>query len=75
MKLLLLLLVVFVAVWVWRSGRLAARRTAAPPTPPPATPQEMVRCALCGMHLPKSEALNGRQGVYCGAEHLQRAES
>jgi uncharacterized protein len=31
-----------------------------------------VRCAHCGVHLPRSEALPGRGGLFCGPSH--RAE-
>ena len=48
-------------------GFPAARRP-----PSPAAAQTMVRCAHCGIHLPRSEALlqNGR--TWCSADHAQR---
>ena len=76
MKYLLVLLVVLVGAWGWRqSRRLPPSR---PPSPdkgakPPA-PQEMTRCALCAVHLPRSEAVQGRLGHYCCAAHRQQAE-
>ena len=74
MKLLLILGLVLVGVWLWRSSRETPRQRK--PAPPANTvPQEMVRCAHCGMHLPASEAVPGKKGLYCGPEHLQRAES
>lgn len=75
MKFLLFLLIVLLATWLWRSGRRdtgGSGRPAAPPSPPP--PQEMVRCTLCGTHLPHSEAVVGRTGIYCCTEHRQTAE-
>lgn len=36
---------------------------------------EMVRCAECGMHLPEFEALPGRGGQFCSAEHRTRFET
>jgi len=39
---------------------------------PPAEPQPMVRCAHCGLMLPRQEALPGPdEHHYCGAEHLR----
>jgi uncharacterized protein len=64
---------VLIGAWLWRASR--ARSSAEPKAPPPAPqPQDMVACALCGVHLPQAEALPGRQGRYCCAEHRQRAE-
>lgn len=72
MKLLLILGLVLVGVWLWRSSRETPRQR---PPPANATPQEMVRCAHCGLHLPASEAVQGKKGRYCSPEHLLRAES
>lgn len=77
MKALLFLAVVLLGVWLWRSGR---RVDSAPddktdPAPSATAPQEMTRCAHCGVHLPLSDAVKGRQGLYCSAEHRQVAES
>lgn len=69
MKLLLLLVVLVLAVGLWKS-----RRPRAKPTPPP-TPQPtpMVACQTCGLHLPASEALVTEHGSYCCAAHRDRA--
>ena len=67
MKYLLVLAVVFVAIWLWRKNRRDEMRSR--PPPPPATPavgapQAMVRCAHCGLHLPAAEVLRlGRSTV------------
>lgn len=75
MKFLLFLAIVLLAVWLWRSGRRGDSRPdqSATPTPPPG-PQEMVRCARCGVHLPHSDAVVGRIGLYCSQEHRQQTE-
>lgn len=67
MKYLLVILVVLAVLWLARAGR----RRAAPPRrpPPPARGEPMVVCAHCGVHLPRSEALPGRLGLYCGEAH------
>jgi uncharacterized protein len=74
MKFLLLLVVVWVAVWAWRSGRLANAQPKQK-TKPPSQPQDMVSCTLCGVHFPQADAVPGRNGPYCCTEHQQRAES
>jgi len=74
-KFLLFLAIVLLLVWLWRSGR---RETSSSDQPdradPPPGPQEMVRCARCGVHLPHSDAVVGRIGLYCSPEHRQLAE-
>jgi len=75
MKFLLFLAVALLAVWLLRSGRRDARSSERPEHPPPPPgPQEMVRCDLCGVHLPRSDAVVGRIGLYCSTEHRQSAE-
>lgn len=66
MKYLLVILVVLAVLWLARAGR---RRAAPPRRPPPARGEPMVVCAHCGVHLPRSEALPGRLGLYCGEAH------
>jgi uncharacterized protein len=41
-----------------RSGRPAA-----------GVPEDMVRCAVCGVHLPRSESFTSRGQYYCSDEH------
>lgn len=77
MKYLIVALVVLVGLWSWRRSRedqqreSAARRPASPPAAPP--PTDMVACAHCGVHLPATDALPGRHGVYCCESHRQAA--
>lgn len=74
MRLFLLLAVVLIGALWWRSRRTpnATDRPAPPRTEAP--PQDMVACTLCGMHLPRTDAIEGHQGLYCSDEHRQRAE-
>jgi uncharacterized protein len=72
-KYLVLLAVVVLAVLYWRSrsghGRPPAARNSA--AAPPALPEDMVRCRVCALHLPRAEATEGTEGrLYCGREHL-----
>ena len=74
MKYLLVLLVVVIAIQIWRSNRrkaVAAERAAAAAHKPRLRhPEDMVRCAHCGVHLPASDALaTAGDAVFCSAEH------
>ena len=76
MKYLILLVVVLAVLWLWRSGR----SDDAPPArkrkdSPDAAPQDMVRCPVCSVHLPRSDALPGPDGqLYCCAAHRLQAQ-
>jgi len=83
MKYLLVLAVLWVAIWLWRKNRReemrdaqrekAARAERQPAAP--AAPKAMLRCAHCGLHLPASDALGGPgDAVYCSAAHREAAE-
>ncbi|MBI2772819.1 MAG: hypothetical protein HYX47_24605 [Burkholderiales bacterium] len=75
MKYLLVLAVVLFGVWLWRNNRKAERDGEAPRTPPSAAlPQDMVRCPVCAVHLPRADALPGPGGqLYCSPEHRSSA--
>ena len=70
----LLVIAVFIVVYLFlRSYR--RRVEAAPPPAAAAKPgEDMVRCRICGVHLPKSEAVTSRGEIYCSKEHLQLAD-
>ena len=36
--------------------------------------EDMVRCKVCGVHLPTSEAVTSRGEFFCSKEHLQLAD-
>lgn len=83
MKYLLVLAVLWVAIWLWRKNRReemrdaqrekAARAQRQPAAP--TAPKAMLRCAHCGLHLPASDALGGPgDAVYCSAAHREAAE-
>ncbi len=73
--LLLLALLAFVFFMMGaRRGRRDEPEQGARPQPP-AAPKTMVSCAECGMHLPADEALPGKGGAFCGAEHRKRFEA
>lgn len=79
-KLLVVLVVVAVALWALlsrnrrpvRPGEAEARPRAQDAAKAPASPasaQDMVRCAHCGLHLPAADAVQAGGRPYCGAEH------
>jgi uncharacterized protein len=76
MKFLLVIAVVLIAFWIWRNNRQSDRGDDAPPaTPRPGNrPARMVACSHCGTHVPETEQLIGRHGVYCCAEHRRQAQ-
>jgi uncharacterized protein len=74
MKFVLLVAIFFVVLWIIRRGERADARPQSASRPPPPVQQEMVECPVCGVHLPRTDALPGPDGrLYCCAEHRQRA--
>lgn len=78
MKYLLVLAVLLIAWGLWRSARDREEREereeresrAAPRRDVPALPQDMVRCPVCAVHLPRPDAVAGASGrLYCSADH------
>ncbi|MBK9114298.1 MAG: hypothetical protein IPM22_01310 [Betaproteobacteria bacterium] len=68
-KIVFWIVVVFVVLFalrLWNSAK-ARRREAgeAGTAPDPAAPQAMVRCAQCGVFLPKADALPAPGGYRC----------
>jgi uncharacterized protein len=71
---LLVLLVVLVGVWFWRSRASAiSQRPPASPDPTP-TPLDTVACNHCQVHIPRAEAIQGQPRSYCGQDHLHLSE-
>jgi len=68
MKFLLLLVVIVAVLWLAGRGRRRVGRGAAAPPPLPAQ-EDVVACSHCGLHLPRSEALPGRGGMFCSQDH------
>ncbi|HEX7813410.1 MAG TPA: PP0621 family protein [Burkholderiales bacterium] len=76
-KLLLVVAVFTVVYLILRSYKRKIDKA-----PPPGQPkhgdskhgEDMVRCRVCGIHLPKSEAITSRGEIFCTREHLQLAD-
>lgn len=75
-RLILFGVAVYALVWLVRRAiegpsQRPARRVDRRGAPAPPGASELVRCAQCGVHLPRSEArlVGGR--VYCSTEHAR----
>ncbi|WP_339451796.1 PP0621 family protein [Pseudomonas sp. EA_5y_Pfl2_R50] len=69
LRLLFWIAVIFAAVWLWRKFKAPSASTR-PPREQDAAP--MVRCAHCGVHLPRDRALSVQQQWYCSQAHLEQ---
>ena len=73
MKLVLLVLLVLLAVvWFFWVRRPPPRDRDAAGAAQSPKPEQMVVCALCGLHVPHSEAIEVAGRHYCCDEHRQR---
>ena len=70
-KFLLLIAVFIIAYMVIKSG---ARRRDWPKQAPGSVEEDMVRCKVCGVHLPRSESLESRDEFFCSEEHRRIAK-
>ncbi len=61
------------ALVVWLAWRFVQDLLASPKPPPPKPRRlstDMVRCAHCGLHVPREEALFRDGAPYCSRAHL-----
>jgi len=68
-RLLIWAALIAAGVWFWRKYKAniaAAKKPLDPGTQP------MVRCAHCGVHLPRNHALSKQQDWYCTQNHLEQ---
>ncbi len=72
MRGLLLLLLIGVLAWRWRSWREAARQEPKQATAPKTI--AMLACRHCGLHVPSTDVVQGAQGVYCCVAHRAERE-
>jgi uncharacterized protein len=73
LKLILILVAVAIAYWIIRSYKKkldkSGRRRSAP------AGEDMVRCAQCGLHLPRSEGVASGDHFYCSPDHRRLHQS
>lgn len=72
-KIILLILGLLLVYWILKSYRRRPGR--GEPRPQPGAGEDMVRCAHCGVHLPRSESLTARGSFYCSSEHQREHQS
>lgn len=71
-KLVFVLLAVIAAV-LWFRYKTGGSARRVQPKPAPAV-EKMVACAVCGVHLPATSAVQDSAGrLYCGKQHLDAA--
>jgi uncharacterized protein len=75
MKIFLIVLVVMAGAWLWRSNRAADPKFQSKKTHGAPPPLHMISCDFCSVHLPSTEAVNGKKGRYCSAAHCHQAEA
>jgi uncharacterized protein len=66
MKYLLLIGLILIVLWFFRSP---SRRSGTARAPAERQPERMVQCARCGVHLPESESIRDGDVHYCCDEH------
>lgn len=72
-KLITVILLVILGVYLFR--RMASKRgDDAARRPEAKAAEDMVRCKVCGVNLPRSEAIMSQGRFYCSDEH-RRADS
>ena len=72
-KIILLVLGLLAVYWILKSFRRRVDR--GEPKSPAAGGEDMVQCAQCGVHLPRSESLLVKGRTFCSADHQQRHEA
>ena len=70
-KIILLVLGLLLVYWILRNYRRRVGRQGT--RPPAAGGEDMVQCARCGVHLPRSESVTTQGRFYCSQDH-QRAD-
>lgn len=69
LKILLLIAIVFVVIGVFRAYQRSLQKSPPPAGNPPV--EDMVKCAQCGVNLPRSEAIYSGGDFFCTPEHQQ----
>jgi uncharacterized protein len=74
-KYLLLIVGALVVYWIVRANLRRRRERLRAVERDRVLTDDMVRCADCGVHLPRGESLAVRGRFYCCAEHQSRHDS
>lgn len=77
MKIALLLVAVLVGIWFFKSTRRKSKDSSGSKPmarQPDKVALDMVRCHHCDLHLPRPDAIEGKQGLYCSLDHRRQSE-
>lgn len=74
-KIIFLVLGVLLAYWILKGYRRRVDRDRPPPPPQAGGGETMVRCAQCGVHLPRSESITTGGQFFCSTEHQRLHET
>jgi uncharacterized protein len=69
LKYLILVLVILCVYWFFKAHKRKLRTRSRPRPGTAAGAEDMVRCAQCGVHLPRSESVMTGDVFYCTPEH------
>lgn len=72
-KIVILAIAIAAALWLLRGLRKRPQKDSPPAAPPGA--EDMVRCARCGVHLPRGEAVISQQRFFCSSQHEREFDS
>ncbi len=70
-RIVVLVLLVVLVAWLLRRAFGRGHASREPRTPPPDS-GELVRCARCGVHLPRAEARSADGLSFCSEEHARQ---
>jgi uncharacterized protein len=70
-KLLTFIALAFVAVWLLKRALARLGGEAEKPAKRSEVQGDLVRCARCGLHLPRAEARESAGALYCSEEHAR----
>jgi uncharacterized protein len=72
-KLLLILAAIALVIFIVKSYQRNIQGRPEPPTPRAGGGEDMVRCARCGVHFPRSEGIMTGGKYFCSEEHRRQA--
>ena len=71
MRFVVLILLLVLAVWLIRRAFAASKNREGSRGQASSQGGDLVRCARCGVHLPRAEALLAGGDTFCGEEHAR----
>jgi uncharacterized protein len=74
-KIILVVLGLLLVYWILRSYRRRVERREQRRPPTAVGGEDMVQCARCGVHLPRSESITTQGRFYCSPDHQRLHQS